>query len=153
MSLHSKLLAIQSELKAVNKEKTGGHFKNKYFDINMVIEAVKPAFTKHGIVVLQPLTHVEGKLAIETIVSDSESGETMRFVAPVTPSDDPQKMGASITYFRRYALTSLFLIEGEEDNDLQDSKEASKVDDPFTEDCSACNAAKAKGYKTCYNHR
>lgn len=149
MSLHSKLLAIQTELKAVNKEKTGG-LKNKYFDINMVIEAIKPTFTKHGIVVLQPLTHVDGKLAIETIVSDSESGETMRFVAPVTPSDDPQKMGASITYFRRYALTSLFLIEGEEDNDLQDKP---KVDDPFTEDCSACNAAKAKGYKTCYNHR
>lgn len=151
MSLHSKLLAIQTELKAVNKEKTGGHFKNKYFDVNMVIEAIKPTFTKHSLVVLQPLTHIEGKLAIETIISDGETGETMRFVAPVTPSDDPQKMGAAITYFRRYALTSLFLVEGEEDNDLQTKVE--KVDDPFTEDCSACTAAKAKGYKTCYNHR
>lgn len=70
----------------------------------------------------------------------------MRFVAPVTPSDDPQKMGAAITYFRRYALTSLFLIEGEEDNDLQDKPPAK----PTEKTCSECGKPSGN-YSKCYS--
>lgn len=117
MKLLSKLLLIQSEMKAVSKDQTNPFFHSKYFNIDSVIDVLRPLLTKHGIVVLQPLAEINGAPAIMTIVAEAESGEEIRSVTPLIALNDPQKMGAVITYTRRYALTSLFLLQGEEDDD------------------------------------
>lgn len=153
MTLSAKLLAIQGELKSIAKEKVGGHFKNKYFDVNMVIEAIKPILQKHKIIILQPLTSVDGRLAIETIIIDADTGETMKFTAPLPHTEDPQKAGAAITYFRRYALTSLLLIEGEEDNDLQGGLSEDTFDNITTtptKHCLDCGKVITGNFKKCY---
>lgn len=122
-NLYTALLAVQGELKAVTKDESSPAFGGyKYFDVNAVVAMLRPIITKHGLVVLQPLTEMNGKPAIETILLD-KSGETLRSITPLIEHSDPQKWGGIITYTRRYALTSMFLIEGEEDDDAESAKQ------------------------------
>jgi len=117
----TKLHALQSEVGAITKNATNPFFKSKYFDINGLIEHIHPLLEKHGIVIMQPLTHIGGKPAIRTIVADKASDERIEDVTPLPMIDDPQKMGAAITYYRRYALQS-FLLLGAEDDDGNSAK-------------------------------
>jgi hypothetical protein len=112
-NLLTKLLLVQKDIKPIEKDSINPHFKSKYFDINSLIAELKPILSKHGLVVLQPL----GQGTITTYIFDSESGEEMHWDTKLPDTQDPQKMGAMVSYLRRYSLTSLFVLEGEEDND------------------------------------
>lgn len=115
---YQKIFNVQSELEAITKDSTNPYFKSKYFDVNAVIKALKPLLKKHRLIVLQPLSELENKSAIETVIMDTDN-ETilLKTLFPLPEITDPQKLGSAITYIRRYALVSLFLIEGEVDDD------------------------------------
>lgn len=115
-NLYAKLLKVQQEIKAVKKEENNPFFKSKYFDINGLLEALKPVLNANGLVVMQPLTVDEGKPAITTVIVDPDSGELTNSVALLPDNLDPQKMGSAITYMRRYSLQSFFLLQAEDDD-------------------------------------
>jgi len=111
------LFDLQSEMIAVAKTADNPFFKSKYFDINKLLEVLKPLLNQHGLTVIQPLSHIDGVPALRTIVKDTASGEVLVDDSiPLTVIADPQKMGSSITYYRRYALQSLFLLQAEDDD-------------------------------------
>lgn len=114
--LYKKLALVQKEMKPVKKDSENPHFHNKYFDINSLLGELKPLLNKVGLVVLQPLCDLGGMAAIQTIIADPETGETLESTVPLPPTTDAQKMGGAISYLRRYALTSLFSLEGEDDD-------------------------------------
>ena len=114
-NLYKKLLNIQKEVGAITKDSTNPFFKSQYFDINGLLSELKPLLNKHGLVVLQPLTEVNGRLALKTVIVD-DSGETYESTTVLPENPDPQKMGSAITYFRRYSLQSLFLLQAEDDD-------------------------------------
>lgn len=116
-NLYKKLAEFQKEVTAITKDSENPFFKSKYFDVNKVIETIRPILNKLGLVVLQPLTHIENKTAIRTVIIDSESGESLEDTSPITELPKAQDMGSSITYFRRYALVSFLLLQGETDDD------------------------------------
>jgi len=133
-SLAEKIILIQLNIKAMRRNKKG--YGYQYYDINQIIEVLKPLMKKYGLLIMQPLSHIEGKPALKTIImSGSESMEwdtplptnqTSKTKNATTITEtDPQRMGASITYYRRYALTSLLLLEAE-DNDAQQSNKINK---------------------------
>lgn len=112
-----KILEVQKEIGTIKKDCENPFFKSKYFDINSLISALKPLLNKHGLVVFQPLITENSRLCLKTMIVDAESGATLvegTALLPETP--DPQKMGSIITYFRRYALQSLFFLEAEDDD-------------------------------------
>jgi hypothetical protein len=111
-----KLLAVQKEIHAIKKDSKNPFFKSNYFDINSLIQELKPLLNEQGIVVLQPLANVAGRPAIETIVFDAESGESISNITVIPDNADSQKMGSAITYFRRYALQSFFFLQAEDDD-------------------------------------
>jgi len=115
--LAGKLLAFQKEVSAIKKDMENPYFKSQYFDVNAVIESIKPILNKVGLVVLQPLTLIDGKTAIKTILLDSDTGAEYSEVSPITELAKAQEMGSSITYFRRYHLVSMLLLQGEQDDD------------------------------------
>lgn len=114
--MHEKLLAIQKEIGAIKKDSKNPFFKSSYFDINSLLAEVKPILNKHGVVLMQGLTNIEGKPALTTTLLDSESKEQIESVTPLIALEDAQKMGGVITYFRRYALQSLLALEAEDDD-------------------------------------
>ena len=113
MSIYKKLLKFQEEVGAVAKDSKNPHFGNKYFDINNVLEEIKPILTKHGLVVTQPLKED----AVFSVITDVETGEDIQsFLHFDATERNPQKIGSIITYYRRYTLCSLLGIAGEDDD-------------------------------------
>jgi hypothetical protein len=115
-ALYAKLLALQNELGAISKDEENPFFKSKYFDINGLIKHVKPLLATHGLILVQPLGVSEGKNTLTTILVDATSGEQLSSVVFLPEERDPQKMGSAITYFRRYAIQSLLLLNAEDDD-------------------------------------
>jgi hypothetical protein len=129
-NLYSKLLKIQQEIKAIKKEEDNPFFKSKYFGIDGLLEELRPILNNHGVIVMQPIGALEGRPILQTIVIDSESGEKMDSYLLLPELTDPQKMGSAITYFRRYALQSLFLLQAEDDDANTASEQEDKRYDP-----------------------
>jgi len=122
MEIYKKLAKAISELPAMKKDTKGYNYK--YFDINQILEKIKPVFEKHGLYILQPLTNVNGKPAIKTVIVDTESGETIEETFPFLDNSDPQKQGSTITYYRRYALQSFLGLESEDDDGKKGGEKA-----------------------------
>lgn len=128
-TLSQKLLEVQKEIGAIKKDATNPFYKSKYFDINSLLEQVKPILNKHGVVLLQGLDLTEGAsptLSLTTQLIDAFDGEKISFKCPLPFMPDPQKTGSAITYFRRYALQSLLALEAEDDDGNFASKSVTK---------------------------
>ena len=107
------LLEVQKEIEALSKDSKNPFFKSKYLDLPTLLKNVKPVLNKHGLVLLQPIE--DGK--VFSILVDVENGENLCASGiPLPDIKDPQKLGAAITYFRRYTLTSLLAIEEQDDD-------------------------------------
>lgn len=118
-----KILLIQQKIGVLVKTETNPFFKSKYMDINGLLEQLLPLLGEGELTVVQPLSNVDGKPALRTIIYDG--GKEILNEAIILPElQDPQKMGSAITYYRRYALQSLFLLRAEDD-DGNSSKPAS----------------------------
>lgn len=114
--LAKKLLAIQKEMQAIKKDSVNPHFKNRYFDINTLIGELKPVANAHGVLILQPIITDGDSASLETRVIDADSGEEMVAMIPLPQTEKAQELGSVITYYRRYALQSFFLLEAEDDD-------------------------------------
>ena len=110
-----KILKIQTEIGVLSKTETNPFFKSKYMDINGLLAQLQPLLAKHGLVVIQPLRVIDGKTALATAVIDGERVVTDSAIL-LPDLQDPQKMGSAITYYRRYSLQSLFLLQAEDDD-------------------------------------
>lgn len=114
----NKLLEFQKEVKAISKDSTNPFYKSAYFDINKLIEVIKPILNKLDLVIIQPLKVIDGKNVLSTkIIDDIKVLAESDIILP--DIQDPQKIGACITYLRRFSLQSLLLLEAE-DNDGND---------------------------------
>lgn len=118
MEKENKLLSFQKQVKAISKDSTNPFFKSAYFDINTLLETIKPILNELGLVIIQPLCiTTEGKNALRTMIIDSETEKTLVESYIILPDiQDPQKIGSAITYYRRYSLQSLLLLEAEDDD-------------------------------------
>lgn len=142
LTLGQKLLAIQEEVGAIKKEKKNPYFNSNYFDINLLLDVVKPVLNKHKIVLMQPLTEINGKPAINTILFDTENDTRLESVMPIvmpiveTTKDNvvtkvdglkAQEMGSATTYYRRYAIQSFLALEAEDDDGNKASNTVAQV--------------------------
>lgn len=116
-TVYAKLLCVQKKVGAISKDARNPFFKSNYFDINKIIETVKPLLDENGLLVMQPLVTLgDATPAIATIFIDPESGESLKFITPLPIKEDPQKMGSLITYFRRFCLQSALFLQAEDDD-------------------------------------
>ena len=128
--MYEKLLYVQRELGAIQKDSTNPYFKSKYFDINALLAHVKPVLNKHGLVIVQALTNVGGKSALDTKIIDAESKNAIASEPVILPEcTDAQKFGSAVTYFRRYAIQTLLALEAEDDDANVASNKVSKNQD------------------------
>lgn len=117
VTLPQKLLAIQAKIGAVTKSSTNPHFRSTYADLNEVLGVVKPALNEMGIVISQGSgADAYGKY-LETSLIDSTSGQHLSGRVYFSGNEDNmQKIGAAITYARRFGLVSLLALESEDDD-------------------------------------
>lgn len=118
-NLAKALVKAQLEMITPKKGSVNPFFKNKYADLNDVLQAVVPALNNNGIVLLQPLINIDGKNFVKTVLMH-ESGEMFESLAEIFCKNinDAQAYGSGVTYARRYSLSSICGI-GSEDDDAQ----------------------------------
>ena len=123
-NLAKALVKAQLEMITPKKGSVNPFFKNKYADLNDVLQAVVPALNNNGIVLLQPLVNIDGKNFVKTVLMH-ESGEMFESLAEIFCKNinDAQAYGSGVTYARRYSLSSICGI-GSEDDDAQKAVQA-----------------------------
>lgn len=112
MSIYKKLFKITSTMDKMRKDSTNPFFNSKYFDVNQLIEAVRPALIAEDLLLLQPIK--DGQVGTQIV--DVDSGDSVEAFLPLPDLSDPQKIGSCVTYYRRYTLQSLLSIEAEDDD-------------------------------------
>jgi hypothetical protein len=112
MSIDKKLFKITSIMDSMKKDSENPYFKSKYFDVNQLINAVRPDLVQEDLLLLQPIENG----CVVTRIIDIESGECRESSLELPDISDPQKIGSAITYYRRYTLQSLLGIEAEDDD-------------------------------------
>jgi hypothetical protein len=120
-----KLWKAKQEIEAVKKNAKNPHFKNNYADINALIEAVEPVLLKYNLLLMQP---IENGCVVTRIV-DCESGDSVESTMRLPEIQDPQRVGSAVTYYRRYTLQSLMVLQAE-DTDAQDVSDYIKKQKP-----------------------
>lgn len=118
MEKTNKLLEFQKRVGSILKEATNPFYKSKYFDINGLIESIKPILNELNLTLTQPISigGIDGnKNILNTFLKDGETViESSSIILP--ENIDPQKLGSAITYFRRYSIQSMLLLQAEDDD-------------------------------------
>ena len=115
--LAEALVSVQSKLKPIKKNAENPAFKKDgkaigYLDLAGLCEVVLPMLSAAGIAVVQG---GDGQ-TLDTMLLHM-SGEWVRTSLPMPAESNPQKLGSSITYFRRYALAAIVGAVSEDDDD------------------------------------
>lgn len=119
-NLVKAMIQAAPEIQSISKSKQA--YGYKYATLDSLIDMLRGVLPKHGLWFMQMPTRIDGKSALTTRIFH-ESGEWMEDCIEMTDTElqgkanDTQKVGASITYFRRYALSSIFGVAADEDVD------------------------------------
>lgn len=111
------LAKAQANMGKASKASTNPYFKSKYADLNEVIDVTREDLTSNGIAVIQNATDINGVPYLVCTLAH-ESGQWIRGAYPIQPSkqNDPQALGACLTYLRRYSLASMVGLAQEDDD-------------------------------------
>ena len=96
----------------------------RYAPLSSGLEVMRKSLGRHSIAIVQStaIDKEAGLIRLNTVLAH-ESGEWVSSEWPVCPIADiasPQRMGAALTYARRYTLFTLVGIAGEDDLDAPD---------------------------------
>jgi hypothetical protein len=125
----------KAQIELINPEKSligtveprrgeGGARQFRYAPLSSGLEIVRKALGHHEIATMQTtaIDQAAGIVNLTTVLAHS-SGEWIASdwpVCPIAETERPHRMGAALTYARRYALFTLVGIAGEDDLDATD---------------------------------
>jgi len=118
--------ALMTTMERLKKDENNPFFKSKYVPLREVLAEVKKVCAENNFIFYQyPITGNfsadEGKITpistLKTIIEHKDGRRIEGEIAIISKDfTDPQKVGAGITYMRRYSLTCMFGIEEEDDD-------------------------------------
>jgi hypothetical protein len=146
--LYEALAKAQGEFELVAFDKTNPHFKSKFASLASIRKSIQPALSKYGIALLQPWKDLpNGDIIISTILAHASGERIESSCLLVRGAKSDQLFGASVTYMRRYQISSLLGIaaeeddDGEEDRKVHEAKKKEPVKPVFNESDVFHNAA------------
>jgi len=106
-----------NSFEALKKEASNPFFKSKYVTLNQILPIVKKHCTEHNFVFTQTIGRKDNVNILETaLIHKSDKSITSQIEIIAKDQSDPQKVGAGITYARRYSLVTMFCLEDEDDD-------------------------------------
>ena len=129
IELSKAFAKMQMELEQPLKNANNPFFKSKYVPLENVVDSITRASSKHGLSFTQfPSSDENGNVTVGTMVMH-ESGEWIEYdpicLKPV--KNDPQAVGSAITYAKRYALSAIFGITSDNDDDGNEATQPGKA--------------------------
>lgn len=122
------LAKAQAEMLTAGLDHENPYFKSKYADLASIVKASRPALTKHGLAISQPIIpNDDGQLILHSLLMHS-SGQWIETRMRIIPSkNDIQTLGSTITYLRRYSYAALIgVVAANEDDDGEIAMVASR---------------------------
>lgn len=117
MTIYEAINAAKKEFKELEKDGYNPFKKNKYVKLDSILKMIAEPLENNGLMLMQPIE--DEKVVTRVILV--ETGDTCESEIKLNMDANPQEIGAQISYFRRYALSSLFGIISEEDADGNDA--------------------------------
>lgn len=117
-TIHDRLIEASGNFGTPKKNATNPHFKNKYADLQEIIECVRKPLLDAGLTFTQKIMRAEGDtypITLQTILTDGKTSEVLAEF-PVS-GGTPQAIGSAITYAKRYSLAAAFGLAADEDDD------------------------------------
>lgn len=115
--LYGALAQAQSEFLSIEKKTTNPFYKSKYADLAEIRSATTPALSKNGLAVVQIIVPDDNFVVIDTLLC-YKNGTSIKSQIKLSPvKTDPQGIGSTITYARRYSLAALLGVAAEDDDD------------------------------------
>ncbi len=135
IELSKAFAKMQMELEQPLKNANNPFFKSKYVPLENVVDSITRASSKHGLSFTQfPSSDENGNVTVGTMVMH-ESGEWIEYdpicLKPV--KNDPQAVGSAITYAKRYALSAIFGITSDNDDDGNEATQLGKTESKTTQ--------------------
>lgn len=118
-NLSKAMAEFQKSIKQPLKDANNPFFKKPYVPLENVVEAITKTGSPLGISFMQFASSDEtGSIEVATLVMHS-TGEYIEFppVRMKPESNKPQAVGSAITYAKRYALSAIFGITSDKDDD------------------------------------
>ena len=113
-NIATALLIFQMKVDKVGKDATNPFFKSKYASLSNIQDAILIPLNESGLSYMQ---FPDGQYGLTTIIMH-ESGEWLQSTYTMRPvKDDPQGIGSSITYQKRYALAGALALNIDDDDD------------------------------------
>jgi hypothetical protein len=111
--LYEALAKAKAEFKPLIKDANNPFFKSKYITLDGIIGAIDEALLKNGLT----YRHIVQDEQMQCVIHHKSGSELVAASIPFLTINDPQKMGAVITYQRRYTLEMAMGVAGELDDD------------------------------------
>jgi hypothetical protein len=126
-NFHADLVAALSEIPNPPMTQVNPHFRSKFSSLKDCVNTIKPILSKHGIAVTQMVRHGEAGDRVVTRLVHKSGDFVEDGGVPLSNTSDPQKMGSSMTYARRYGLLSICGVVGDPDDDGNKASEPDPV--------------------------
>jgi len=116
-NIYVALAAAQAEMTHAKKGAENPHFKSKYADLSEVVDAVKPALTKHGITYFHIIdTSDFGHTMITKLIHGESETEITCPVPLIIGKQDMQGFKSATTYAKRIGLESVTGLATDDDD-------------------------------------
>lgn len=116
-NIAAAIITARAKFPPIHKNKTNPHYKNKYASLDSIIDAITPALCEAGVLLVQPTIIRDGVTILSTQLIHGATGEMISSELTIPPQSDPQKLGAALTYYRRFSICSLLSIAADDDDD------------------------------------
>ena len=145
MTIHEKLIQIQSELKAP-KGQYNSFGKYKYRNCEDILEAVKPLLKKQGLAIRlsDDIVMIGSRYYVQATAEITDGESSIKAVAFAREEeskkgmDGSQVTGAASSYARKYALNGLFAIDDTKDSDTTNNGAVAAQTAKETYKCHRC---------------
>ena len=130
-NLIAALIEAQREFKPAIKDSDNPFFHSKYIDLESAWSAAKEALWKNGLTVIQhgDIHEASGQPVLVTrLVHTSGEEITGRLPLPVNKANNPQDLGASVTYVRRFGYMAIVMLCPEDDDGNEASGKVQATD-------------------------
>mgnify|MGYP006935479295 CR=1 FL=1 len=147
---------LQKESISLSKNTENPFYKSQYVKLSDLLSEAKIVCSKHGFIFIQYVSHVNDKNSVKTELRHL-SGESIVSEVLLPELSDPQKIGACITYMRRYSLTAILGVQELDDdgNTASGKTEPKQFDHEIKEEkacrCGTLNAIREGKYGPYYH--
>lgn len=145
-TIYTALLNVQMEIRNPENTATNPFLKNKYAPLPDILNMVRPLLNKHNLILSQEAAGDQDGVYVMTRLIHTSGQEINTAPLYLKPrKNTPQEAGGAITYARRYQLTSLLGIAGEDDHDGEET--TSNVEAPIKTQKTVKKTPKSAGVK------